>query len=52
MMPDIALGLAEHFGDFVQCVAFNEVQPKRFLLIFRKRSKHLLQIQFSQPLVE
>jgi hypothetical protein len=34
MVPDIAFGLAEHFRDLIQRVAFDEMEPKRLLLVF------------------
>jgi hypothetical protein len=51
MVPDVALGLTEHFCDLVQRVAFDEVQPKGLLLVLRQGSEHFLQVQFDKPFV-
>jgi hypothetical protein len=33
MVPDVTLGLAEHRGNLIQRIAFDEVQPESLLLI-------------------
>ena len=48
MVPDVSLGLTEHLRNLIQRIAFDEVQPKSLLLVFRQGSEHLLQVQFSQ----
>jgi len=35
MVPDVAFGLAKHLRDLIQRIAFDEVQPKRLLLVLR-----------------
>jgi hypothetical protein len=34
MVPDVAFGLTEHFGDLIQLIAFDEMQPEGLLLVF------------------
>jgi hypothetical protein len=40
MVSDVGIGLAQLFGNFGECVAFEKMQPKRLFLLKGKRVQH------------